>query len=944
MAFMTGGVSRANGFFAHGKLLTNTTARSVGGLGRVRQLSTTPTHGGANPDRGYAAQALQPKIVTMPFPAPRPSVPGESRTKKPVVRSPIVDEDAWLSGPRAPGWYTGLTPENCPGFNISTQQLQSLPLPNLLNCTREATLAYFNNTWTITELLFSSLQTSEAFLRSPDHGLRHPLIFYFGHPAVLYINKLCVAGLLPHGVNGFMEDHFETGVDEMSWDDMSKNDHPWPRVSEVRAYRETVYEILVNLINKHLPLEKEGGILVNQAHPLWALFLGFEHERIHHETSSVLIRETPLKFVLRPRFWVENHVSGRRVIQPDERCRFESITVEPTPVVPGIHYPPNEMIPVKSQTVTLGKPADFPSFGWDNEYGHKTVAVGGLSVAKHMVTNGEMLEFVKDGGYTDAKWWSKAGWEWRQFRNAKWPKFWQRLGPQGRNCFGLRTMFEVVEMPWNWPAVVNHMEGQAYCNWLSAKTGTKLRYLNEAEYHAIRDDSMHLPLKNVSQDPVMHAKNIVEQGINTNLCVGSESPVMEFKANSNGFYDVMGNAWEWTDEWFHGFDGFKPHSVYDDFSVPCFDNRHNMIMGGSWVSTGANGSSVFSRFAFRPHFHQHSGFRYAHDTGVAVSATATPATAAVAATAALATAAAAASPAPSAQEEGQHKYETSAQISAYLSLHYGQCAPCAQYTVLPQAPKFRANLSHALLFPQRTAQFLADACSRLQGARVGLHGTSAPTRALDLGCAVGGASFELTKFFDQVVGVDYAQGLIQAANAVKSGALTQSSVTLNVAGEGETVSKTLHLTGCSSNCTCLSGADAKRVSFLVGDATALPPLKELTGSDNAHFDAVLLANLLCRLPEPLKCLDRLPLIVRPGGVVLFVSPYSWLEQFTKKENWFGGFVKSGSSVSSADTLVAEMKLRGFELIETQDMPLIIPDHARKFQYIVSNACLFQKKL
>jgi 5-histidylcysteine sulfoxide synthase/putative 4-mercaptohistidine N1-methyltranferase len=882
------------------------------------------------PERGYTAQALQTKSCVAPFQVPRPSVPTESRTKKPVVRSPILDEDVWLTGPRSSGWFTGVAPENCPGFNIVTQQLQSLPLPNLSNCTRESALAYFNNTWTITELLFSSLQSSEAFLRSPDHGLRHPLIFYYGHPAVLYINKLCVAGLLPHGVNGFMEDHFETGVDEMSWDDMSKNEHPWPRVSEVRAYRETVYEIMVNLINKHLPSASQGGITVNQSHPLWALYLGFEHERIHHETSSVLIRETPLKFVLRPRFWVENHFTGRAVIQPDERLRFESIAAESKPVVAGIHYPVNELVPVRSQTVTLGKPADFPSFGWDNEYGSTTVKVGGISVAKNMVTNGEMLEFVRDNGYTDSKWWSKAGWEWRQFRNAKWPKFWQRLGPQGRNCFGLRTMFEVVEMPWNWPAMVNHMEGQAYCNWYAAKTNTKLRFMTEAEHHAIRDDSMQLPIKAVAQDPVLNGKLMVEDGFNTNLCVGSESPVMEHKANSGGFYDVMGNAWEWTDTWFHGMDGFKPHPVYEDFSVPCFDNRHNMIMGGSWASSGANGSSLFSRFAFRPHFHQHAGFRYAHDTGVAVLAT----------TAAAATVAVASS---TPQEEGQQKYETSAQISAYLSLHFGQCAPCAQYTVLPQAPKFRANLSHALQFPQRTAELLADACSRLKGARVGLHGTSAPTRALDIGCAVGGASFELTKFFDQVVGVDYAQGLVQAANAVKTGALTHAAVTLNVAGEGETVSKALTLTGVGSNCTCLSGVDAKRVSFLVGDATALPSLKELTGSEDARFDAVLLANLLCRLPEPLKCLDRLPLIVRPGGVVLFVSPYSWLEQFTKKEHWFGGFVKSGSAVSSADTLVAEMKSRGFELIETQDMPLLIPDHARKFQYIVSNACLFQKK-
>lgn len=46
----------------------------------------------------------------------------------------------------------------------------------------------------------------EPFYRPPYHQLRHPLIFYYGHPAVFYINKLRVAGMLDHGIN----DHFES--------------------------------------------------------------------------------------------------------------------------------------------------------------------------------------------------------------------------------------------------------------------------------------------------------------------------------------------------------------------------------------------------------------------------------------------------------------------------------------------------------------------------------------------------------------------------------------------------------------------------------------------------------------------------------------------------------------------------------------------------------------
>jgi hypothetical protein len=89
---------------------------------------------------------------------------------------------------------------------------------HLARATREEVLAYFRNTWALTETLFSSLASDAAFYMVPD-SLRRPLIFYFGHPAALYINKGHLAGLVDM-VNPYFCKLFETGVDEMSWDDM----------------------------------------------------------------------------------------------------------------------------------------------------------------------------------------------------------------------------------------------------------------------------------------------------------------------------------------------------------------------------------------------------------------------------------------------------------------------------------------------------------------------------------------------------------------------------------------------------------------------------------------------------------------------------------------------------------------------------------------------------
>lgn len=54
--------------------------------------------------------------------------------------------------------------------------------------------------------------------------------------------------------------------------------------------------------------------------------------------------------------------------------------------------------------------------------------------------------------------------------------------------------------------------------------------------------------------------------------------------------------------------------MYDDFSTPCYDGQHNIIKGGSFISTGDE-ASVFARFHFRPHFFQHAGFRVVKGNG-----------------------------------------------------------------------------------------------------------------------------------------------------------------------------------------------------------------------------------------------------------------------------------------------------------------------------------------
>jgi formylglycine-generating enzyme required for sulfatase activity len=320
---------------------------------------------------------------------------------------------------------------------------------------------------------------------------------------------------------------------------------------------------------------------------------------------------------------------------------------------------------VRGARVALGKARDFPSFGWDNEYGRRDVDVADFRATAYKVTNGEFLAFVRSGAYGQRRHWSAEGWGWRSFRNAKWPTFWVPDGPAGLHRYRLRLLFDCVDMRWDWPVDANYHEAKAYCAWLAEQRAQRVafRLATEAEHVLMRDARdrpvvaaaaagvasssaagaangcshgnggggangkasgsgkaaeqhaaahAHAPAEpHGGQDAPAMAAPFAADGRptrNLHLVYGSQSPVTEFPPTSAGFYDVFGNAQEWCEDHFAAFPGFRAHPYYDDFSAPCFGGLHHMIMGGSFVSTGQL-ASKFARYQFRPHFFQHATFR-----------------------------------------------------------------------------------------------------------------------------------------------------------------------------------------------------------------------------------------------------------------------------------------------------------------------------------------------
>ena len=420
---------------------------------------------------------------------------------------------------------------------------------------------YFLKTWAIDELLYTQLKSDDVFYMRGD-PLRHILLFYLGHTAVFFINKLYLAKMIDRRINPKFESIFAIGVDEMSWDDLDNNHYDWPPVSEVRAYRDKAKELILNVID-NTPLE----LPIDWQSPFWIVMMGIEHERIHLETSSVLIRQLPLDQVVEGRF--------------GERC---TVTGE---------APENELIPGAGATMRLGKPADYPLYGWDNEYGAYEEEVADFAAAKYLTSNREFLAFIEDKGYDTEQYWTEEGWNWRNFKQAQMPLFWRKDG----NAYRLRLVAGEIPMPWNWPVEVNYLEAKAFCNWKSTKTGRNFRLPTEAEWYRLHKAAGLTEVTEWEQAPG-----------NINLeYFTSPCPVDMFE--QGGFFDVAGNVWQWTETPITGFPGFKVHPMYDDFSTPTFDGKHNLIKGGSWISTG-NEATIHSRYAFRRHFYQHAGFRY----------------------------------------------------------------------------------------------------------------------------------------------------------------------------------------------------------------------------------------------------------------------------------------------------------------------------------------------
>jgi formylglycine-generating enzyme required for sulfatase activity len=93
--------------------------------------------------------------------------------------------------------------------------------------------------------------------------------------------------------------------------------------------------------------------------------------------------------------------------------------------------------------VTFGKPDEFPSYGWDNEYGSLKAFVPAFKATKFLISNAEFLDFVKASGYEKRELWTEEGWNWKTYTKSTYPLFWIKDGVKKNTKKKWKILFQI---------------------------------------------------------------------------------------------------------------------------------------------------------------------------------------------------------------------------------------------------------------------------------------------------------------------------------------------------------------------------------------------------------------------------------------------------------------------------------------------------------------------
>jgi len=208
-----------------------------------------------------------------------------------------------------------------------------------------------------------------------------------------------------------------------------------PSVSEVFAYRAYVDAAMEQL------LSNSNSQTLNTL-----LEIGINHEQQHQE---LIFTDLKNNFSLNPTY-------------PIYKDGFNLV---------GDHNREEGYLKVKSGNYQIGFEGD--GFSFDNEHGRHTVYINDLCISKALVTNGEFLDFMEDGGYQRHELWLDEGWSWVNTEGITQPLYWKNRD----NAWFQFSLGGLIPIDKNAQlAHISHYEAAAYAEWKGMRLPTEFEW------------------------------------------------------------------------------------------------------------------------------------------------------------------------------------------------------------------------------------------------------------------------------------------------------------------------------------------------------------------------------------------------------------------------------------------------------------------------------------
>jgi ergothioneine biosynthesis protein EgtB len=367
-----------------------------------------------------------------------------------------------------------------------------------------------------------------------------------------------------------------------------------PTVKETVAYRQYIDELMLDFLDG-LAAHPEAATIRSLVR------LGLEHEMQHQE---LLVYD--IKHLLCDQYDAPQQVASDSVVKVEGMAEFGG----------GLFW-----LGFTDQSLQSPKSKNQSSnfdFAFDNEKPAHQVFLQDFALDRALVSNADYLEFMRDGGYNDYRWWFSEGWEAVTKELWKAPLYWELHDREWliRDFSGLHPAAEKGTEP---VSHVSFYEASAFAKWAGKRLPTEAEWEKaarvgdgETERRADagmrgRGDADTLRAFPWGDGPVTSNRaNLLENGY------WSVAPIGAFPegANSAGCHQLIGDVWEWTTSDYVPYPGFK--SEFDEYNDKWFVNQ-KVLRGGSFATP-----QLHIRSTYRNFFHAHerwmlSGFRCAKD-------------------------------------------------------------------------------------------------------------------------------------------------------------------------------------------------------------------------------------------------------------------------------------------------------------------------------------------